>query len=140
MLTTKGRYAVMAILELAAARHSGKPVSLYEISNKQNITVNYLEQIFAKLKKANLVTSVKGPSGGYMINNNLADIRIIDIIDAVEENIEMTRCGSEVACTKTKAQCDTHHLWKGLSQHIRNYFNSITVLDVLSKKLLIVEQ
>ncbi|WP_341757129.1 MULTISPECIES: Rrf2 family transcriptional regulator [unclassified Candidatus Tisiphia] len=131
-LTTKGRYAVMAILEIAS-KVSDMPVTLTEISAKQHIPVNYLEQIFAKLKKANIVRSVKGSKGGYIINEKLDNIKIANIIDAVDENIEMTRClgKSGGSCVPNKVQCNAHHLWLGLSRHIRNYFDTISIADML---------
>jgi len=133
MLTTKGRYAVMAILEVAPT-HSGKPVKLLEIAQRQNISLSYLEQIFLKLKKASIVRSVRGPGGGYILNGALDEIKIADIIDAVEENIEMTRCSSKTktGCMVNKTRCKSHHLWKGLGDHIRNYFDSISIADVIS--------
>ena len=133
MLTTKGRYAVMAILEVAPLS-SGRPVKLFDIAERQNISLHYLEQIFLKLKKAEIVRSVRGPGGGYILNSELDKIKIADIIDAVEENIEMTRCSSKVkgGCMVNKSKCKSHHLWKGLENHIRNYFDSISVADVIS--------
>ena len=91
MLTTKSRYAVMAIVEVAASQTT-RPIKLADISNKQTIPLNYLEQIFLKLKKADIVRSVKGPGGGYFLNIPSESLNIIEIIDAVEENTKMTRC------------------------------------------------
>ncbi len=131
-LTTRTRYAVMALLEMAS-KISQQPITLSEISLHQQIPVRYLEQIFAKLKKANLVKSVKGPNGGYVINSALMDIKIANILDAVEENIEMTRCTrkSQLSCIDSKKKCNSHTLWFGLSQQIRSYFNNISIEDVL---------
>lgn len=134
MLTTKGRYAVMAMLEIAAAPED-LPLTLSNISKKQDIPQNYLEQIFLKLKKAGLVKSVKGPGGGYMLGINKEEINIIDIIDAVEENIKMTRCAFDKDCAKDGVKCQTHYLWKGLGNHIRNYFTSISVADVIAGRI-----
>ena len=133
MLTTKGRYAVMSILELAT-KSSGMPVTLGEISLKQNIPISYLEQIFLMLRKAALVKSVKGPKGGYVINSPLDELRIASIIDAVNENIEMTRCGTKAMnnCMPNNTKCNTHYLWYGLSNHIRNYLEAISVADVMT--------
>jgi Rrf2 family transcriptional regulator, iron-sulfur cluster assembly transcription factor len=136
MLTTKGRYAVTAILELASLP-PGNPVRLSELAHMQNIPVNYLEQIFAKLKKASLVRAVKGPGGGYLLNTDPKEMRIADIIDAVEENIEMSACAlkKQNNCTKTMgAKCKTHNLWHGLTRHIRGYFEGITLQDIISAK------
>lgn len=131
-LTTKARYAVTAILEMAS-RTFDTPTTLAEISEQQNIPVNYLEQIFARLKRANLVKAIKGPKGGYIISTKLSDIKIINIIDAVDENTEMTRCSKEskIGCMLNKAQCNTHNLWFGLTEHIRDYLNNISIEDIL---------
>lgn len=131
-LTTKARYAVMAILEMAS-KVANHPITLADISQHQHIPINYLEQIFAKLRRANLVKSVKGPKGGYIINSALKDLTIANIIDAVEENIEMTRCMRKpnANCMPNKIQCNSHYLWIGLGNHIRDYFNNISIEDVL---------
>ena len=134
MLTTKSRYAVMAILEVASS-DSKKPMRLSDISEKQTIPLNYLEQIFLKLKKANIVKSVKGPGGGYCLNSASELLNIIEIIDAVEENTKMTRCFVDKTCRKNGAKCMTHDLWKGLGNQIRNYFSSISVADVMSGEI-----
>lgn len=134
MLTTKSRYAVMAILEVASSG-STQPMRLSDISEKQTIPLNYLEQIFLKLKKANIVKSVKGPGGGYCLNNTSELINIIEIIDAVEENTKMTRCSVDKTCRKNGVKCMTHDLWKGLGNQIRHYFSSISVADVMSGKI-----
>jgi Rrf2 family iron-sulfur cluster assembly transcriptional regulator len=134
-LTTKGRYAVMAILEIAS-HASNQPITLSEISVRQNIPVNYLEQIFASLRKANIVRSFKGPKGGYIINEQLTRLKITNIIDAVDENIEMTSCLGKSAdgCMNNNIKCNTHHLWLGLSKQIRSYFDSISIADMLLHK------
>jgi len=140
MLTTKGRYAVMALVDMASLTRfveSPKPVSLADISARQDITVAYLEQIFSKLKHAGLVKSVRGPGGGYVLARASGEIKIADIINAVEEQIKMTRCGShktEVKC-KVGGKCSTHDLWDGLSQTIEGYLESVTVADVVNRKL-----
>ncbi len=134
MLTTKSRYAVMAIVEVASSQ-SIKPIKLADISNKQTIPLNYLEQIFLKLKKANIVKSVKGPGGGYCLNVPSESLNIIEIIDAVEENTKMTRCSVDKSCQKNGAKCMTHSLWKGLGNQIRSYFSSISVADVMAGEI-----
>jgi Rrf2 family transcriptional regulator, iron-sulfur cluster assembly transcription factor len=134
MLTTKSRYAVMAILEVASSG-STKPMRLSDISEKQTIPLSYLEQIFLKLKKSHIVKSVKGPGGGYCLNSASELLNIIEIIDAVEENTKMTRCSVDKTCRKNGAKCMTHDLWKGLGNQIRNYFSSISVADVMSGKI-----
>ncbi len=132
MLTTKSRYAVTAMIEVAS---SGKhPIKLSDISVKQNISLSYLEQIFSKLKKANLVISIKGPGGGYLLNNSSKEISIADIIDAVDENLKMTRCATDNTCRRGGINCNTHNLWKGLSAQIRNYFANISIADVIANK------
>lgn len=134
MLTTKSRYAVMAVIEVAA-RESSVPIRLADISEKQNIPLNYLEQIFLKLKRANLVRSVKGPGGGYHLNMPSKEISIESIIDAVEENLKMTRCSKDKNCRKNGVNCKTHELWKGLGRHIRAYFANISIADVVSDEI-----
>lgn len=131
MLTTKSRYAIMAILEVAA-HQTTRPIKLSDISNKQTIPLNYLEQIFSKLKKAEIVRSVKGPGGGYLLNIPSASLNIIEIIDAVEENTTMTRCSVNQSCQKNSTKCMTHNLWQGLGNQIRSYFLSISVADVMA--------
>ena len=134
MLTTKSRYAVMAVIEVASSGND-LPMKLADISANQNIPLSYLEQIFAKLKKANIVDSVKGPGGGYHLMNPCAKISIETIIDAVEENLKMTRCSKDKSCRKNGLNCKTHDLWKGLSRQIRSYFANISVADVMSNNL-----
>ncbi|MFN9477372.1 MAG: Rrf2 family transcriptional regulator [Rickettsiales bacterium] len=134
MLTTKSRYAVMAIVEVATSQTT-RPIKLADISNKQTIPLNYLEQIFLKLKKADIVRSVKGPGGGYFLNIPSESLNIIEIIDAVEENTKMTRCSVDKSCRKNGAKCMTHDLWKGLGNQIRNYFSSISVADVMAGEI-----
>jgi Rrf2 family iron-sulfur cluster assembly transcriptional regulator len=133
MLTTKGRYAVMAVLEMTTISLL-KPVKLLLVANAQNIPLGYLEQIFCKLKKAGIVKSVRGPNGGYVLNVDLDKLKISNIIDAVDENIEMTRCSSlfKTGCMPNQAKCKTHDLWKGLGQTIRNYFEAISVADLIA--------
>lgn len=131
-LTSKGRYAVMAILQVAP-RNAIKPITLMQISRQQNISLNYLEQIFLKLKKAGIVRSIKGPGGGYILCNELSEIKIADIIDAVNENTTMTRCSikHQENCIQSRTKCNAHDLWKGLEKHIRNYFEVISIADVI---------
>ncbi len=131
-LTTKGRYAVMAMADLAMNSAQG-PVCLAQISNRQNIAVNYLEQIFMKLRKSGLVKSVRGPGGGYVIPVDVVAIKISDIVLAVDESIEMTRCGNndEDACMQHgKTKCITHNLWAGLGRQIFTYLHSISLADI----------
>lgn len=136
ILTTKSRYAVMAIVEVAN-NNSVSPIKLADISLNQDIPLSYLEQIFLKLKKANIVNSVKGPGGGYLLNHPASKITVEHIIDAVDERLKMTRCSKEALCGKNKTKCLTHDLWKGLSLNIREYLSKISIDDIVSKSLVI---
>ncbi len=130
-LTTKGRYAVTAMLDLAL--HNGnQPVSLAEISERQDISLSYLEQLFAKLRKAGLVVSMRGPGGGYQLNGKPSDIPISAIIGAVDENVDATRCGGLGDCHDNKP-CLTHDLWMDLSKQIRDFLSEITLADMTSR-------
>lgn len=130
-LTTKGRYAVTAMLDLAL--HNGEePVSLAEISERQDISLSYLEQLFAKLRKAGLVVSMRGPGGGYQLKGDPAHIAIADIISAVDENVDATRCGGLGDCQDNK-RCLTHNLWMDLSNQIRVFLSEITLADMTTR-------
>ena len=135
MLSTRGRYAVMAMVDLASVGHA-KPVSLAEISERQEIPLAYLEQIFAKLRKSGLVKSVRGPGGGYQLLRPAAETWVSDIIMAAEEPIKMTRCDSGPSgCMKPKTRCLTHDLWEGLGAQIYNYLRSVSLEDICDKRL-----
>lgn len=136
MLTTKARYAITAVIEISAIKDS-KPMNLTEISSRQDIPLKYLEQIFSKLKNAGLVKAIKGPGGGYLINASPDNIRLINIVDAVGENIKMTRCSQASSCSKINSnqRCKTHSLWQGLSDNIRDYFSNISVQDILDNQI-----
>ena len=130
-LTTKGRYAVTAMLDLAF--HSQvKPVTLVEIANRQTISLSYLEQLFARLRRAGMVKGVRSPGGGYTLCGLASEINIADIIAAVDESVDSTRCGGEANCQKHQA-CLTHDLWMGLSDQIREYLKGITLAELLEK-------
>ncbi|MCE3231978.1 MAG: Rrf2 family transcriptional regulator [Rickettsiaceae bacterium] len=132
-LTTKGRYAVTAMVDLALYSNK-KPVCLADIAQRQNIALSYLEQIFMRLRKAGLVKSVRGPGGGYVLAVSPDEMPIARIVIAVDESIKMTRCGgSEPACTQSKGKCMTHNLWEGLSNRIHDYLNSVSLADVCNK-------
>jgi Rrf2 family transcriptional regulator, iron-sulfur cluster assembly transcription factor len=136
-LSTKGRYAVMAMVDLA--KHSGgTPVSLAEIAERQEISLSYLEQLFAKLRKAGLVKSVRGPGGGYLLAFGSGETRISDIILAVDEPIRATRCtpGAPVGCRGNKSRCLTHDLWEELGNQIHLYLSSVSLADVCEQRLL----
>ena len=130
ILTTKGRYAAMAVIEIADDK-SGNPVSLLTISKRQKISLSYLEQIFSGLKKSGIVKSVKGPGGGYLLGKDRDEITVAEIIKAIGEPIKMTRCTKvQKSCVNTGTKCKTHHLWNGLENKIYEYLNSISLQDV----------
>lgn len=130
-LTTKGRYAVTAMLDLAF--HSQvKPVTMVEIATRQTISLSYLEQLFARLRRAGMVKGVRGPGGGYTLCGSASEINIADIIAAVDERVDSTKCGGEANCQKHQA-CLTHDLWMGLSDQIREYLKGITLGQLLEK-------
>ena len=130
LLTTKARYAVMAVLDIVQNSKNG-PVSLKDVSSRQNIALNYLEQIMNKLSKASILRSIKGPGGGYMITSNKITLDVI--IDAVEESIKMTRCTDGKTCMPdNKIYCNTHYLWEGLGIQIRKYFENISLDDLIT--------
>ncbi|MGZ5050787.1 MAG: Fe-S cluster assembly transcriptional regulator IscR [Methylobacter sp.] len=130
-LTTKGRYAVTAMLDLAY--HSQmNPVTLTDIAARQTISLSYLEQLFARLRRAGMVKGVRGPGGGYTLCRKADDINIAEIIAAVDEPLDSTKCGGEANCQKEQA-CLTHTLWMGLSEQIRNYLEGISLATLLEK-------
>ncbi|NRP56144.1 MULTISPECIES: Fe-S cluster assembly transcriptional regulator IscR [unclassified Marinobacterium] len=131
-LTTKGRYAVTAMLDLALNKEKG-PVSLADISERQGISLSYLEQLFAKLRKCALVTSVRGPGGGYQLNLECEQITVASIIDAVNESIDATGCNSQGNCQAGET-CLTHHLWSDLSDQIHNFLSDISLADLLKRR------
>lgn len=137
-LSTKGRYAVMAMADLASREDADGPVSLAEIAARQEISLSYLEQLFAKLRRENLVRSVRGPGGGYRLSRSSQETRIADIILAVDEPMKTTRCvpGSAKGCTGTSSRCLTHDLWEELGQQIHVFLSSITLADVVEKRVL----
>ncbi len=136
-LSTKGRYAVMAMVDLA--QHSGEgPVCLADIAERQEISLSYLEQLFAKLRRGGLVKSVRGPGGGYLLAHERDATRISDIILAVDEPIRATRCtpGAPTGCSGSKSRCLTHDLWEELSNQIHLYLSSVSLADVCDKRVL----
>jgi len=136
-LSTRGRYAVMAMVDLA--RHGeGRPVSLAEIAERQEISLSYLEQLFAKLRKGGLVRSVRGPGGGYLLAQHRDETRIADIILAVDEPIHAVRCtpGEAIGCRGDRSRCLTHDLWEELSNQIHLYLSSVSLGDVCEKRVL----
>lgn len=131
-LTTKGRYAVTAMLDLVL--HSqNTPVTLTEIATRQTISLSYLEQLFSRLRKADLVKGVRGPGGGYRIRQTPELISIASIIEAVNEPIDSTKCGGEENCQHDSI-CLTHDLWAGLSDQIQDYLSQITLADLIAQR------
>lgn len=130
-MTTKGRYAVTAMLDLALHDSTG-PVNLADISQRQDISLTYLEQLFNKLRKNDLVKSARGPGGGYRLAEDAHDITIAKIIFSVDEAIDMTRCGGQQNC-QGDVRCLTHDLWMGLNQHVAQYLNNITLGELAER-------
>jgi Rrf2 family iron-sulfur cluster assembly transcriptional regulator len=131
-LTTKGRYAVTAMLDLAL-HHSEGPVALADISERQGISLSYLEQLFAKLRKTGLVASTRGPGGGYNLNKDAAQIAVADVIAAVDEAVDATRCGGSRNCQGGEVRCLTHDLWEDLSEQIRGFLSSVSLADLVNR-------
>ncbi len=131
-LTTKGRYAVMAMADLASNTNAG-PISLSEISARQNISLAYLEQIFIKLKNKKLVKSARGASGGYLLEKSATEIKISNIISAVDEEVKMLNCKkqSKKGCNNKSTKCITHNLWDQLDQHINSFFEKVKLQDLV---------
>ncbi|GAB3109241.1 Fe-S cluster assembly transcriptional regulator IscR [Aestuariicella hydrocarbonica] len=131
-LTTKGRYAVTAMLDLALNAEKG-PISLADISKRQEISLSYLEQLFSKLRQQALVGSVRGPGGGYKLSREAADISVAQIIDAVNESIDATNCGGTGNCQHGQV-CLTHYLWCDLSDQIHDFLNGITLASLVDRQ------
>ena len=133
-LTTKGRYAVMAMADLAVNQNN-KPVSLTDISLRQNISQSYLEQLFSKLKKEKLVKSVRGATGGYILDKNPSEISLSNIIFAVDEQVKTLNCkrDSKKGCNSKTSKCITHNLWDDLEIHINKFFKKVSLNDVINK-------
>ena len=138
-LTTKGRFAVTAMIDLALRHHSG-PVTLAAISARQNISLSYLEQLFGKLRRHELVDSVRGPGGGYMLARHARDIAVSDIIFAVDEPLDATSCGGKENCAVGRngrsGKCMTHDLWATLSRKMLEYLDSVSLQDLVDQQRL----
>lgn len=130
-LTTKGRYAVTAMLDLALHRGGG-PICLADISTRQSISLSYLEQLFSRLRQNSLVDSVRGPGGGYRLSLPSDQIFVSDIIDAVNETIDATNCGGQGDCNKGD-MCLTHHLWEDLSVQIHDFLSQISLASLVER-------
>ncbi|OCG49696.1 Fe-S cluster assembly transcriptional regulator IscR [Gilliamella sp. Choc5-1] len=131
-LTSKGRYAVTAMLDVALHADSG-PVSLADISERQEISLSYLEQLFARLRKNGLVQSVRGPGGGYILSRSMDQIAISSIIKAVDEKVHATKCHGQDGC-QGGVRCLTHTLWNDLSERIEDFLTSITLSELVNNK------
>jgi len=130
-LTTKGRYAVTAMLDLAL-HHGQGPITLSDISLRQGISLSYLEQLFARLRKQGLVSSARGPGGGYQLGKKAEAISVADVIAAVDENVDATRCGGLKNC-QSEQRCLTHDLWEDLSQQIYEFLSRITLSQLVER-------
>ena len=135
-LTTKGRYAVMAMADLASNANRG-PISLTEISLRQNISLAYLEQIFIKLKNDKLIKSSRGASGGYALDKPASEIKLSEIINAVDEKVKTLNCKkqSKRGCNNKFTKCITHNLWDQLDQHINGFFEKVKLQDLVQQKI-----
>ncbi|MDR2172807.1 MAG: Fe-S cluster assembly transcription factor [Burkholderiales bacterium] len=131
-LTTKGRFAVTAVLDVALHGAQG-PVTLAAISERQDISLSYLEQLFGKLRRCGLVESVRGPGGGYNLTKPPSQVSVADIIFAVDEPIDATRCGGRGNCRHEQEHCMTHDLWSGLTTHIFNFMHSVTLEQLVAQ-------
>jgi Rrf2 family iron-sulfur cluster assembly transcriptional regulator len=131
-LTTKGRYAVTAMIDIALHREQG-PVSVTEVAERQGISSAYLEQLFSKMKRAGLLRSVRGPGGGYELSRSLAQVTVSEIIAAVGEGVDATRCQGAADC-QDGATCLTHDLWSALSSHIDRFLSSVTLEALLAEQ------
>lgn len=131
-LTTKGRYAVTAMLDLAIHAKQG-PVSLSDISGRQEISLSYLEQLFAKLRRNQLVSSVRGPGGGYQLSRDGGEINVAQVVDAVNESMDVTRCEGKGNCQRGEA-CLTHYLWDDLSEQIHSFLEKITLQSLVERQ------
>ena len=130
-LTTKGRYAVTAMLDLALHQGQG-PINLSEISSRQGISLSYLEQLFSRLRKQDLVSSARGPGGGYSLGRSSDEISVADVIRAVDETVDATRCHGKKNCHGDD-RCLTHELWEELSQQISGFLSNITLASLVER-------
>ena len=130
-LTAKGRYAVTAMLDLAVHQGSG-PISLADISERQGISLSYLEQLFSKMRRNDLVCSVRGPGGGYKLSRNSTDICVAEIVDSVDETLDATRCAGKADCHHGET-CLTHELWSDLSIQIHQFLSQINLASIIAR-------
>ena len=133
-LSTKGRYAVMAMTDLA--RHEqGRAVTLADIAARQQISLSYLEQLFARLRRGGLVKSVRGPGGGYRLAQPAAQTRVVDIVRAVDEPLHAVRCSGATGCMLAGERCLTHDLWDGLGRAIHDYLAGVSLADIVERRI-----
>lgn len=131
-LTTKGRYAVTAMLDLALHYEDG-PITLADISRRQGISLSYLEQLFSRLRKKELVVSARGPGGGYRLSREADKIAVADVVTAIDEKVDATRCGGLANCQDDEP-CLTHELWTDLSERIYDFLSGITLADLVNRR------
>ncbi len=131
-LTTKGRYAVTAMLDLAL-HHDQGPINLADISQRQGISLSYLEQLFSRLRRQGLVASARGPGGGYLLGREAGLISVSEVINAVDETVDATRCGGQRNC-QGHERCLTHDLWEELSVHITGFLGGISLADLVQRR------
>jgi len=131
-LTTKGRYAVTAMLDLALHDGNG-PITLADIAERQGISLSYLEQLFSRLRRNTLVRSVRGPGGGYVLARSVEQIHVAEVISAVDESVDTTRCGGDHNCQDNE-RCLTHDLWHDLSDRIHEYLTKISLHDLMTQR------
>lgn len=131
-LTTKGRFAVTAMIDLAMRQHNG-PVTLAGISQRQKISLSYLEQLFGKLRRHDLVESTRGPGGGYTLARNMRDVTVADIIFAVDEPLDATQCGGKENC-QDDGQCMTHELWTNLNRKMIEFLDSVSLQELVDQQ------
>ncbi len=131
-LTTKGRFAVTAMIDVALYG-TGGPVTLAAVSERQKISLSYLEQLFGKLRRSGLVESVRGPGGGYNLARPAADVSVADIITAVDEPMDNTQCGGKENCKGGEKRCMTHELWESLNAHIFSYLRSVSLAQLVKQ-------
>ena len=131
-LTTKGRFAVTAMVDLAMRQTRG-PVTLAAISERQHISLSYLEQLFGKLRRRKLVSSVRGPGGGYRLAQPMQGISVADIVMAVDEPLDATQCGGKENCADDK-RCMTHELWATLNKKMHEYLSSVSLADLVAQQ------
>ena len=135
-LTSKGRYAVMAMADLALHGGRERAVPLQDVASRQEISLSYLEQLFARMRRAGLVSGVRGPGGGYRLSRDADSVTIADIIAAVNEPIKATRCeeGSMKSCIGRSGRCIAHGLWQEMGDRIQNFLTSVSLADVLAQR------